>query len=535
MLKPHVRYNDTDEGFAFPFHEDCYDLLHAKIGAKAFRKDVLYHTFMSYVTGEFASALSLDWGTIEDCQDQYWGSQKGTEEYVLCPTTIPRLQQYYAALPRLESLRPPIQRTVAKQASEDPFSALPAELLHILLDRLSLRDMLVMRQASAAVLELDLTNAFWRQRISHGMSWLYDIPTEAWEDDGVDWLTVYKDLFVASQRGHKDCMLPLVNRRRIWTTMDQIVDTYFAELSRIQSRTSPILENTQAGHMPSLVSPEPNDTIRSHLELLHKFEDIAVAQPRITVYWDNAGHISGLSVATNAKCTEIFGDSKRLKHSNGFVMPADDWLMEVTLVSTTELAYKPSYGGPRPYEKRRLIGMAFSFGRRDTLRFGEVSGDRRVLRPSLGHLIIGFLGDASSAGHVSKLAVLEQPRGHFPADCSRITHATGVPRNMSPEKSLWSNVMPDSRTVVSEFQQGYWGADMKPDTLAMEKLTFAETDAEWATIVRISGDMHMGGFMIDYSDRDSRTIGPRLKMRRSLSIDGAGGERVICVTSFVEQ
>ena len=512
--------------------------MQAKIGPAAFRPEILYHTFDSHVPGEFVSVLSVDWGTPGPPHEQYYMPQGGEKEYLLCPTDIPPLQEYYAKLPRLEARQQLNQRVVELERpviSTDIFHKLPAEMLLLLIDHVSLRDMLALRRASTAVHRLELTKAFWRGRLVHDMPWLHDIPAEAWTDESVDWCTVYKDLSAASQRTHKDCILALVNRRRIWTTMDQIMDTYFDEWNRVKSETSPILRDVLASRMPVLIWPEPSNTQRSLAPLLDNFGDIDEAQPRITVHWNPDGDVSGLTVARASSLPngdeDVIGQAKHSAKTDDFVLPVDDWISEVTLVT------EPVAGAKLSDENRRFVGIEFSFVRRDTISLGATDGSRRVLRPAAGNVIIGFMGGHGSHGHgqISKIALLEQPRDRFQPDCPRIAYAAGTARDTTAEVLLWRSGLPDPRLLVSQHQKAYWSWGYKDELFPMETLLFAKTDAEWASMTSISGDMHMGGIRIEYANREPRICGARFNAVRSMRIDGAGGERIVSIIAHVEQ
>lgn len=230
-----------DEPLAIPFHSSCFDLLSAKIGAATFRSDILYLTFSIHLKDSNASFLSLEWGLPRGFQGQHFSVRKGYEGLLLCPTDISPLQQYYAALRRTEAPVRPSQEVKNRQSSSAPtdiFATLPAEMLLLVLNDLSTRDLFALRQASAKVNDLDLTGAFWKGRVARDMPWLYDIPSEARKDECIDWYSVYKNLSAAGQQQQQGSMLALVNRRRIWTTMDQIMDTYFREWCRIKDFTS---------------------------------------------------------------------------------------------------------------------------------------------------------------------------------------------------------------------------------------------------------------------------------------------------------
>lgn len=181
------------------------------------------------------AGADIDWGDLSQLQDQFFITRTGTEHFVLCPTNIPLLQEYYAALP-YASAQP--QHVAGRKrdlsASADGFATLPPELQYMLMAELPLRDVLALRHASATMRDLELTQTFWKGRITRDLPWHYDIPCEAWANSCIDWHAVYKRLYAGSQLGHEESVLALCNRRRIWTTTDQIMDTYFTELSRVR-------------------------------------------------------------------------------------------------------------------------------------------------------------------------------------------------------------------------------------------------------------------------------------------------------------
>lgn len=182
---------------------------------------------------------------------------------------------------------------------------------------------------------------------------------------------------------------------------------------------------------------------------------------------------------------------------------------------------------------RQLAGVRFSFARHHPALFGASNGDRRTLRPTYGHVIAGVMGVFSVKGQLSRLALLEQPRHRFPADCPRVDGAIGTARDLNAEKFLWREALPGPHLVLSECHRGYWTDGYEIDLTPMESLIFAQSEEEWATITSVSGDMHMGGFRVEYSDRQPRTVGPRCKTMHSMEIDGAKGERITFIIYFV--
>ena len=112
--------------------------------------------------------------------------------------------------------------------ANDLYAKLPIELHTSIMDQLPLASIINLQRASSAARYL-LTDAhFWRKSIATDLPWLWDLPDSSAECDcEIDWGKVYRQLWNTSCDGHKDKVLGLVNRRRIWRTCQQIAPGYF--------------------------------------------------------------------------------------------------------------------------------------------------------------------------------------------------------------------------------------------------------------------------------------------------------------------
>lgn len=188
-----------------------------------------------------------------------------------------------------ESKRTYISSFRARKTITDPFQELSNELIHHVTDYLESKEVFQLRQASMVVSEATSGSNFWIPRIQKDMAWLW-VPHDLFRDTGkstngkdeptIDWMKVYMmfDRVTASPFGMSGAYMGLANRRRIWSTCEQLKSLYLSHVAK--SGCSPINSTpnrrTWSEHteIDSLWS-EALDTLESYEQWLYKRRQVA--------------------------------------------------------------------------------------------------------------------------------------------------------------------------------------------------------------------------------------------------------------------
>ncbi|KAH8891272.1 hypothetical protein GQ53DRAFT_746770 [Thozetella sp. PMI_491] len=523
-------YTWTDvAGKAVPFHTACLELFAKFHSPAAFDKEALYLAVKALVKKDMNQKLDIEYGDITEFQEQYWYSIIGRESYVVSPTTIPALEAYYSELPKaLGASDKPRINPGGRSAGTDIFATLAPELVFLILSHLDVRSMHRLRAASRAVASLHLGPGFWKVRTRMDQPWLYDLPWDVQGDD-VDWLPVYQHLLSSSEESYEGKIHGLVNRRRIWGLCSQISGSYLEQKEKRDqeaARMPEALKEVSTTPMRMLTSSMPKTSEMGTALLATCFSEVSDAELTIRVHWNDRGELAGLQVCSpeGAQTQRLLGVESTFARSDDILCDKSKWPAVIVTSSRVEA---------RDTRKEELVrtvrGIQVQFTDGTSVQLGEQASDQRIFSASQGSFIVGFCGESSPEGGISRLALLQQPLHKLPSPTrARVTSISPQPvTDPSALTYLWMAGPPPQSVTVTSFKAGYWSHDMKADIAQMEALVLGETDEELADITAIAADANFGGFEVLYGSGNRRAIGPRREGLKTLSIDGAGGERIV--------
>ncbi|CAM1505971.1 Fc.00g116080.m01.CDS01 [Cosmosporella sp. VM-42] len=487
-----------------PFHRTCYRLFCIATCVAEPDKEVLYETLKGLChSSDYGRTLNIDYGPVADFHDQYWVVERDSEYVMFSPIAIPELLTYYGNYPTLKS------RSIVTKASKgdknlDPFFHLAPEVRLLILHNLDVGSVGRLRVASGAVYNVELSNAFWNNRLHRDMPWLYDLPKPCCqkEADSLDWAKVYKELYMASRAKGDNRMMGLVNRRRIWeTTFPQIVEPYLRK--KLRERLASLLCSVTFTYA----------LICEHFEL-------PSANPALRFHWSKEGSLSDIRVVTNSSDEPNSADLLKF--------PVGDWMSGLVVTSREKARRKKD-----DPTIRRIVGLEVLYYKGESIQLGDPDGDKRLIHVTNKKFAVGIRTSCSSDGLICRIAILQQPRKKA-YKLDRITEDHTRLPNLHAMKWLWRTQLPPPSLHVSEFEAGYWNHDIQGDVSPMEALVFASTEEELSDVTSIAADVQLGGFMVTYGHRPSRSIGPRLQALKTLNVDGNGGERLVSMIQVTE-
>ncbi|KAJ5157658.1 uncharacterized protein N7482_008758 [Penicillium canariense] len=230
---------EGDSFFSIPIHHACNGVLarfldHAVGTNPTIYLEVLFKTLKSFHNAASRTCLGkMKYGKIANQQGQFWYPTVRTKEYVVDPFfPSSELIAYYEDLPQLRrdhatSGESKVDYTEAR-SGRGPFANLAPELLMMILMHLTVKTIGRLRVASADIAQLQLPNSFWKQKLMLDMPWLWDFPclSAGQTLEGLDWLQIYKDLYLGSKPSNSRPFLTLVNRRRIWSICEQVAPRF---------------------------------------------------------------------------------------------------------------------------------------------------------------------------------------------------------------------------------------------------------------------------------------------------------------------
>lgn len=234
-----------DIRYCIPLHDACSKLLVKFLDytavdiCRSTYLDILFETLRSFRYEPYKPYRGgIRFGQIAKQQGPFWYPTLDTKAFVYDPFfTNPALKNYYDTLPVVEADTTEMSKHWACYtnllSSPDPFSKLPAELLMMILIHLPAKSIACLSLASVVIARAQLPGSFWRQKLQHDMPWLWDFPYHQNERSSrsLDWLQIYKDIYVGSKSYGKSRFLNLANRRRVWRICEQIAPR-FAEYQK---------------------------------------------------------------------------------------------------------------------------------------------------------------------------------------------------------------------------------------------------------------------------------------------------------------
>ncbi|KAL1748264.1 hypothetical protein HDZ31DRAFT_60459 [Schizophyllum fasciatum] len=510
-----VYYNYADEAMGgIPMHTKCLDILERVLKRLGhdLNADTLHASLMEAHTDESMCYLGFDYYDFDGLTDQYFQLEAGQEAFVCDPVSIGQLDDYLKHLPTLESCDVvPSKRTAATPQGNDPFSALPAELLTSILLFVSQESIIPFLLASPAARRLELTNSFFLSRIAVDMPWAWEIlqPPLCQRTD-VDWRAVYTHLHCESGPNRTNALPGLANRRRIWDVCGQAAAIYQRRAQEEERAASQVLvpESVKARavctHVLHVLSPTPSKAASLTVWLPVTQATIA-GEKTIKLYWTAQGVLSCVIIMIGGEQV-LFGTAQG-PNVDECAVAKGDWIdgFELGIGASGEgLAVKGVL-------VRRLV--------EEPLAFGDMSGHRQLMVVQEGHTLIGLRG-AAFDGVISRLGLLELPE------------LLGPPRRPAPDSSvcelMWASEVPDIDISCHPSEFGYWSVAEALDMVVFYPLYFGKSEEQLARLSGIAVADNMLSIMLYHDGKVSSSVGATKDVTfKYVPIDGKGGERIV--------
>lgn len=547
------RYDfESSDGFAVPIHRDCLSILQTVWGLDLRKVENLRHLQALYDTfrcladkreksdGRLAKRLFLK--GVEE-----WCLVKNTDACEVAPTerdaSISDYFQHLATSTKNRFLIPRYRAQPVSWLSQDRFSNLPLELVTLVLMHLPIAAIDNARKASPNLARLELGNWFWKRKLQIDAPWLYEFD-ELFKgsNNHLDWERLYCE--VAEMK----LELPvqgLVNRRRIWSKCEWLAVIYKRRLeesremhSRLAGMNGPgvsgVSSDSQvmASPLGRLTWPSPAYVDTFTLYFDHELGRAEHGPRVLSVYWTRDGVLSGFGIAQNRdgqiQHEQRIGHQDRFAMRNDVEIRADNCM--IGLIVTVR-----GKSGLYDVEHTRIVGLEILL-LKGTIQLGERDGNKKRFDIAKNSVLVGLHAQISFDGELSTLCLLHS---QTVPDCCQPIHrqCQDLIAHQSIGSRLWRNQVPPAGLELSPWELNSWHgktSGFEVDFSSMEPLFFGCNGEELSNIVELAGDATIGAFEVRYSNREPRSIGPRPKDMKALSIDGRGGERIVAVDVSVE-
>ncbi|KAF4959608.1 hypothetical protein FSARC_10694 [Fusarium sarcochroum] len=530
-----IRVYDWEEAHsvAIPFHAACFKILQKIAAPQNINYQTLYEVLKAHCGTDFESCLDYDYGEVTELQDQYWIVRRNTEYAIASPVDIPRVDQLTESILRESTSTLSHNEYRPSSTNNNPFDSLPPELLLKLLSSLDVSSLCRLRSVSKRVTAVTSTNSFWKGRVRDDMPWMTELlqRQDNTDDENIDWQKVYKALWGISIGKSSTDNLPsigLQNRSRIWGICSGVMNEYLSrkqQHDREHEEEWDILRDARSSPMPTLTFPKQQNTTITNIGLITDLSESEYARPTILTSWTDENGLVGLAVESYATHGSQQSGTKNMDGNiENFEIPQDDWLSGIVITSRS-VSKQADATDP----ERKVVGLQLLFVRRDPFQFGSSHGDLRILQVEPGQFIVGFTAAWANGKPLEKLAILQQPIAKPPlSGRERLTSTSTTPLDPLAMEYLWKDQLPPDGLRIAAFSSGYWHYNFQTDASPMESLIFGTSDEELEKIVAIGADVQFRGLEVVYADGHRRSIGPGLNAMQHISIDGPGGERVIC-------
>ncbi|OJD15883.1 hypothetical protein AJ78_03901 [Emergomyces pasteurianus Ep9510] len=403
---------------AFPFHWCCFEILTRVLTGSTdickINKDILYNVMIG-LSPEYERRLAIDYGSILGVE-QFWGSVPGEEYAVTHPTIIPgfeeALQQLISEMTLKATSTGRLQ--LADKVKLDPFSNLPYDILHYILQFLPGDSTRAFMAASWSVYNATRHPALWKRLIYWGMPWFWELHKLVEEHStDLDYKNLYLWLDKATRPsyGMNGPFLGIANRRRIWGACTQLAERYFSSFHKPDNPDEPadedfnsVLQELQIMQLPIVKYPQPNSEVRTiSKQLLYTLDEFDSRSATLETFWTSGGSLMGLTV--------IFGTSRRVfgramatdgVHKRVIFIDSSNWITGLVLYMS-ELDLLDS----RSSVAVEGIDIIFQFGQQASV--GSKSGNHRSFMVSKGHYLIGLVGQTGEDEIISRFGILESP------------------------------------------------------------------------------------------------------------------------------
>ncbi|KAF1846217.1 uncharacterized protein K460DRAFT_386525 [Cucurbitaria berberidis CBS 394.84] len=497
---------------AFPFHEACFDILAKSLGyddRSMVNKDVLY-TIIAQNLDKYLRAPRLDYGLVQEC-GQFWECLPGEEYSVSDPGPKPGFEEVLPSMIPATLFDSTTSVDLAHKVRNDPLAVLPYDVLHGIIDRLSVDDTMSLMSASSHVLSSTREVSFWRYMLRrHILRWFWELDTMLVKSILPDTFD-HKALFLwvnsvtKPEFGSTGPLVGIANRRRIWTACQPLVPEY-QQIAGPNDRAEPeddeaktIMDRAVSLHMPMVLYPSPREVRTTSSQFIRSWQEITHQPCDFDTYWNEGGALVGIA-ATFGTHQRIFGSTEG-KAGKTIHIPSDEWISKIQVnVSEVRMfndrqnrSNRVTALDARPAETAEIRGMMI------TLTSGTVrhlfSGGRNIrLFTVLPHMhLIGLTGQIAANGVISRLGLLQASRpGEEPATVSytpmqRRLWAPSVPFNNKGGMSEWPY-------QIHTFPSSYYPpAEVPSDMCPHEIILWAESPERYQDLSRISCFQVVGG------------------------------------------
>ncbi|KAK3291519.1 uncharacterized protein B0H64DRAFT_330444 [Chaetomium fimeti] len=361
----HPNYSFTGP-VAFPFHPCCFsiltDVLAGSTDVTTIDKDALYSAMCELVT-PYASCLRINYGDING-RDQTWVSIPGEEVSrfsVAHPGTTPEMAEVLVACVADEmfQMRPDSLGITREVRVQDPFAALPPEILPNIFRFLPGDALLALLKASWVAFCTTRHNSFWKWFLKHDMPWLIEL-RRLLEDPRRGPEPNYKVLYMwlneltTPSFGMDSPLTGLANRRRIWSVCEELAPRYFRQL-QVPLQQTPDDSMLQRAHCRHLVfvsgAREPQGESWSFQRTLFVYSQDEIKNKlfSFSAYWAEDSRLAGLCVMVG-KQKRTFGltdnDMPDLTKTV-MCLAMGDCIKEITLLFVTTDPNKDMAASPR--------------------------------------------------------------------------------------------------------------------------------------------------------------------------------------------
>ncbi|CAO2649834.1 Nn.00g011260.m01.CDS01 [Neocucurbitaria sp. VM-36] len=526
---------DNNDDPAFPFHEACFKILAKTLGhadPTLVNKDVLYAVMCQNIE-DYDRVLDLDYGLVQP-HEQFWECLPG-EEYTVCdPGRRAGFEEVLQSMiPASVFCNTPLD--LAHKVRKDPLAVLPYDVLHGIIDHVSVQDMTSLMTASWHVLSTTRETTFWKYMLRRHISpWFWELNTILTEMELHDTLD-YKALFLWSNKlttpefGLRGPLMGVANRRRIWNACRPLVSLYREKVGPIHcsepedEEAKAILDSAVSLHMPIVAYPQPKDVATTSVQFIRSWHEVAHQSCDFDTYWAQSGALVGVAVTfgTNQR---VFGSTEG-KAGQSLHIESGEWISEIVVyVSAVEMINERvdrsqwrNAMDVRSTEDAEIKGMSVTLtsGRTKKVRSRWNARDQRpfIVLPHM-HLI-GLTGQIAANGVISRLGLLQASRpGETPSSTlpsytpaqQRLwsSNAAALPCNeQQTRKPIWNHPNYNLHTFPTS---SYDSGDIPFDMLPNQVLLWAESPSLYQYLARISCFQVVGGQVQGGSNSKPRDV-----------------------------
>ncbi|KAF7592537.1 hypothetical protein BBP40_012761 [Aspergillus hancockii] len=401
---------EESSGPVIPFHFECFQILSTALtgSTKSDRidNDVLYSVMLE-LCGKHCVSLYLYYG------DEYCVTNPSVGDDIAEFILLGAKNHNYSI--------PSPDKDLGSCVLNDPFGSLPVELVQGICSYLSWGSMKSLLRASFATSIATQQNFFWRRFIRLEMPWFQEIHSlikynKLPADLNYKGFFLWLDMMSTPKYGKTDRFMAITNRRRIWTTCQQLEELYHNALARnhgeaMDEHARIPIGKTQTQKMflvgRTALPQETNlSTLTKQWALC--YNDIKERPAIFEAFFNAAGEMVGMSIVFGAQ-RRVFGYSTDDATFEGEIqcfastIIGHDWIKGLILhISGQEQS--PTTNRPAI----RGVTVLLKSGKEFTLGVAHGYLNKRPLIVSEGNVLVGLVGHIGKEnGPILRLRLLE--------------------------------------------------------------------------------------------------------------------------------